>query len=92
MSNRGAFPKTDSETRASSPERKSMSDKVYLSYKEAADFLGITVGTLYSLVSHKGIPHHRIGKRLVRFSKAELQRWLERKAIDDVRETGKEVA
>ena len=69
-----------------------MSQNEYLAYKEAADFLGITVGTLYSMVARKVVPHHRIGNRLVRFSKAELESWLNRKAISDHREIENEVA
>jgi excisionase family DNA binding protein len=51
-----------------------MSDK--MKYKEAAEFLGIPVGTLYALVCRRRIPHIRMSARLVRFSKAELESWI----------------
>lgn len=48
-----------------------------LNYKEAAQFLGLPVGTLYALVWREAIPHIRLGGRLVRFSRSELQAWLD---------------
>lgn len=47
-----------------------------LDYKQAAALAGIPLGTLYTLVFEKRIPHIRLGKRLVRFSKNEIQAWL----------------
>lgn len=47
-----------------------------LNYKQAAEFIGIPVGTLYAMVYRGKIPYLRFGKRLVRFSKQELERWI----------------
>lgn len=47
-----------------------------LNYQQAATLLGLALGTLYSLVHQRRIPHVRLGSRLVRFPKAELVRWL----------------
>jgi len=47
-----------------------------ISYSEAATLLGLPIGTVYSLVSQKRIPHIRLGNRLVRFSVSEIQNWL----------------
>ena len=52
-----------------------MEDDV-LTYRQVAAMLGVTLGTLYSLVSRKRIPHIRIGRRLVRFSRARISAWL----------------
>ncbi len=52
-----------------------------LSYADAARFLGMAKGTLYSLVHDKRIPHVRLGARLVRFSRAALGAWLEEKTV-----------
>jgi excisionase family DNA binding protein len=52
-----------------------------LSYREAAKFLGLPVGTLYSLVHERRVPHVRIGARLVRFRRPELERWLGERAV-----------
>ena len=56
-------------------------DKEFLSYKEAAIFLNLPLGTLYALVSQKRIPHVRLGNRLVRFQKSQLQEWLLMKSV-----------
>jgi excisionase family DNA binding protein len=69
-----------------------MSQKIYLTYREAAELLGVTVGTLYSMVSRRLVPHHRIGRRLVRFNRTELEGWLQRHSVADRREGGNEVA
>lgn len=50
--------------------------KKYMSYREAAEFTGISGGTLYALVSRNQIPHFRIGPRLVRFHMDDLKRFL----------------
>jgi excisionase family DNA binding protein len=53
-----------------------------LSYKQASELLGLPLGTLYSMVSKGRIPHKRLGKRLVRFSKNDLTIWLEKNSIE----------
>ncbi|MAF77941.1 MAG: hypothetical protein CME60_07245 [Halobacteriovoraceae bacterium] len=50
----------------------------YLTYSEVSRLLNIKIGTLYSLVSKRQIPHIRLGHRTVRFSKSEILRWIER--------------
>ena len=57
----------------------------YIGYRDAAEFLGMKEGTLYSWVSKKRIPHHRIGNRCVRFSLAELADWMESKRVASIR-------
>ena len=52
-----------------------MNDEM-LNYAKAAAFLGIKVGTLYSMVSRGQVPHTRIGCRLVRFPRAALEAWI----------------
>lgn len=48
----------------------------YMTYAEASEYLNLKVGTLYCLVSRKQIPHLRLGGRLVRFKRADLDAWL----------------
>ena len=45
-------------------------------YEEASAITGLPVGTLYALVSRLQIPHYRLGPRLVRFDRRELEQWL----------------
>ena len=51
-------------------------DDQKLTYKQIAELWGIPMGTLYTLVFQKRIPHIRLGKRFVRFSKAEVDAWM----------------
>lgn len=59
-----------------------MSEKLDLYYRragytEAAEFIGVKRGTLYSWVSRNRIPFIRYGPRCVRFDLDELQRWID---------------
>jgi len=50
-------------------------EKKFLSVKEAADYLHISVAAIYSLVSRRQIPVNKPGKRLY-FLNAELDEWI----------------
>lgn len=50
--------------------------EIGISYKAASKLTGINIGTLYSMVCNKRIPHIRLGKRHVVFNKDELIAWL----------------
>jgi excisionase family DNA binding protein len=50
-------------------------ERILVSVKEASEWLGISVFTLYSWALAHRIPHYKIGKRVM-FSKEDLQRWL----------------
>lgn len=52
-----------------------------LTYAEAAEFLKLKLGTLYALVSQNRVPHVRLGRRLVRFSRSELHAWVRQRAV-----------
>ncbi len=56
----------------------------YLTYSEVSRLLNIKIGTLYSLVSKRQIPHIRLGHRTVRFSKSEILRWIERSQVSTI--------
>jgi excisionase family DNA binding protein len=47
-----------------------------MTYDETAAYLRMPKGTLYALVSRGGVPHHRIGKRIVRFERSQLDAWI----------------
>ncbi len=53
----------------------------FLNYETAAKLLKLPVGSLYGLVSKRQIPHIRINKRIVRFSRAELLDFLSTRKI-----------
>lgn len=56
-------------------------DSPKLSYAEAAHFIGVPIGTLYAWVKRQQIPHLRLGPRLVRFCRQDLEVWLRERAI-----------
>jgi len=47
-----------------------------VTYAEASKILNLKLGTLYALVAQHRVPHVRLGRRLVRFSRDELQAWV----------------
>lgn len=53
-----------------------------LDYKQATEFLGLPIGSLYAMVSQRRLPHFRIGPRCVRFNRNELERWLAAKHVE----------
>lgn len=62
-------------------------DKLF-TIKEAADFLHLTVPTIYSLVARAEIPVCKRGKRLY-FSKQEITGWImagRKKTVDEIDE------
>lgn len=57
-------------------------EKQLLNPKETSEFLGIQKNTLYEWVLQKKIPHVKVG-RLLRFRKADLISWLEKRAHEE---------
>lgn len=55
-----------------------MDNKLYLTYSELSEFIGISVSALKNLVRSKQIPHLKIS-RSVRFDLNDVQSWLEDK-------------
>lgn len=53
----------------------------YLTYKEAAEFIRVPIGSLRSMVHSRKIPHVRIGPRTVTFELAELEKWLAKRKV-----------
>ncbi len=49
-------------------------ERIFLTFQEAQDFLGISHQTLYKLMS-QGLPSHKIGKKRV-FFKEDLIKWI----------------
>jgi excisionase family DNA binding protein len=53
----------------------------YMTYKSLAELLNVPVDTLYCWVARQEIPHTRVGARVVRFRRDEIERWLEAKSV-----------
>jgi excisionase family DNA binding protein len=47
-----------------------------LTYGQVSRRLRLPLGTLYALVHDARIPHVRLGIRLVRFRRSDIERWL----------------
>ena len=50
--------------------------KLLLRVNEAADLLGIEVGTLYHWVSESRVPHIKLSLRCLRFRRDDLVQWV----------------
>ena len=57
------------------------SGKKFLSPKELAEYMGLSVHTIYLWIQLRKIPHNKIGK-LVRFNLAEIDAWLKAQHIE----------
>jgi len=55
-----------------------------LNIKEASEYLGITVGSLYKLVWQRRIPFVKIGKAL-RFDKEKIDKWIEENTVEEIK-------
>lgn len=62
-----------------------------LSAQEAADFIGVSLATLYGLTSARKIPHAKRGKRLY-FDRQELTAWILEGKRKSAQETENEAA
>jgi len=49
--------------------------------RAVASWTGLSVGTLYHLISEKRIPVVRISSRCVRFRQSDIEQWLEDKVV-----------
>lgn len=58
-------------------------EKRFLGIKEMAEYLGLTVGTMYVWVCHKKIPYLKVGK-LVKFDLREIEKWLKDKRVEEL--------
>lgn len=52
-----------------------------IGYSGVRALLGCPIGTIYSLVSKKKIPHYRMGPRHVLFNTQEVNSWLDQHKV-----------
>jgi len=48
----------------------------YIGIEEAAEYLGVKVPTIRTWIKSKGMPFHRIGGKLLKFKKSEIDAWV----------------
>ena len=58
-----------------------MNDDRLLHVREAAQFLGVAVGSLYHMVSQRRIPCIRLSNRCLRFRMADLKQLIDEKFV-----------
>ena len=58
-----------------------MSTESLLTVHDVAKLLGLSVGSVYHLISQKRIPVVRLSSRCVRFEKKALENWIEGMAV-----------
>ena len=51
-----------------------------ISIQQAAEYLGITVGTIYQWRSQHKVPYIKVGRR-VKFKKEQLDQWLTERTV-----------
>jgi excisionase family DNA binding protein len=54
-----------------------------LTYAQASSHLNLKINTLYGLVAQGRVPHVRLGRRLVRFYRRDLDAWLQEHAVPE---------
>lgn len=58
-----------------------MKKRQLIDVNELAEYLKITVETLYNWISQKKIPYVKVGSRLVRFDLEKIDEWLEQGSV-----------
>ena len=59
--------------------------KNWMSVAECAEYLGMSIHTIYQRIAKRGIPHHKIpGSNLVRFDQQEVDEWMESGTVETV--------
>ncbi len=57
-------------------------DKAFLTFSEAAEFLGIAKSTLYKFTASNMIPFSKPNGKIIYFSKKQLEDWVLSKCTD----------
>ena len=61
---------------------KNPSEREYLDKKQLADYFGMSERTINHFLK-RGIPHFRVGRKALRFKRAEADAWFERFRADE---------
>jgi excisionase family DNA binding protein len=58
-----------------------LENQFLLDIHEASVYTKLSTSYLYKLVARKGIPHSRLGYKII-FNKVDLDKWLEEKRVE----------
>ncbi|GAH82112.1 unnamed protein product [marine sediment metagenome] len=56
--------------------KKEKVERIFYTFQEAQEFLGVSHQTIYRLMEKEALPSHKIGRKRV-FLKTDLIRWIE---------------
>ncbi|WP_455017804.1 helix-turn-helix domain-containing protein [Oribacterium sinus] len=56
--------------------KESMKDN-YIGIDEVAEYLGVKASTVRTWIKSKGLPAHKIGGKLWKFKKSEIDEWID---------------
>jgi excisionase family DNA binding protein len=62
--------------------QKLLASKEYLSSIEAAIFLGVSIHTIYKLISSKAIPFSKPGGKIIKIQMTHLLEWLQKNTVN----------
>ena len=65
-------------------EKKLAASSDYLTYADASQVLNVKVNTLYAWVSRRVIPFVRLGPRVVRFRRQDIDEWVNERSVQPV--------
>lgn len=57
--------------------------KTILTLEEVAERLRVNRNTLRTYIKEKGMPHIRIGKRMIRVDEDAFEAWLEKQSVNE---------
>ncbi len=64
-----------------------MIKRKFLGISELAEYLGISVNTIYFWINQRKIPYFKVGK-FVKFDSEELQKWIRQKKASSITDRG----
>ena len=57
--------------------------KNWMTVAQCADYLGISIHTVYQRIAKRQIPHHKMpGSNLVRFNQEEVDEWMQTGVVE----------
>ena len=61
-------------------------EKRYMKVAELAEYLGLSIRTIYDLVGKRRIPFIPLSRKALRFDRQKIDRWMEKKEVKTLNE------
>ena len=62
----------------------------YINIEDAAEYLGVKTSTIRTWIKKKNMPSHRVGGKLLKFKRSEIDEWVNSEKNVDIKETSYE--